>query len=121
MLIFQWDILFTKRFALMWDKVEWMGHPLRLELTLKGLLVELANHYTTRGRYSMILRYQSFHLFIIPVKTLDFFRVVLVIYALLFSDRNIKMAFITSKRLKYYVDKVGEHVETVKIVSWRYS
>ena len=26
-----------------------MGHPMRLELTLVGLLVKLANHYTTRG------------------------------------------------------------------------
>ena len=26
-----------------------MGHPMRLELTLAGLLVNLANHYTTRG------------------------------------------------------------------------
>ena len=24
-----------------------MGHPMRLELTLAGLLVKLANHYTT--------------------------------------------------------------------------
>ena len=28
--------------------IEW-GHPMRLELTLAGLLVKLANHYTTRG------------------------------------------------------------------------
>ena len=26
-----------------------MGHPMRLELTRVGLLVELANHYATRG------------------------------------------------------------------------
>ena len=26
-----------------------MGHPVRLELTLAGLQVKLANHYTTRG------------------------------------------------------------------------
>ena len=26
-----------------------MGNPMRLELTLAGLLVKLANHYTTRG------------------------------------------------------------------------
>ena len=29
-------------------KGEWMGHPMRLELTLAGLLVKLANHYITR-------------------------------------------------------------------------
>ena len=29
-------------------KAEWMGHPMRLELTLAGLLVKLVNHYTTR-------------------------------------------------------------------------
>ena len=33
----------------MWHKADWMGHPKRLELTLAGLLVKLANHYTTRG------------------------------------------------------------------------
>ena len=33
-------------------KAEWMGHPMRLELTLVGLLVKLANHYTTRGALS---------------------------------------------------------------------
>ena len=26
-----------------------MGHPMRLELTLVGLLVKIANHYTTKG------------------------------------------------------------------------
>ena len=30
-------------------KAEWMGHPMRLELTFAGLLVKLANHYTIRG------------------------------------------------------------------------
>ena len=33
----------------MWHKADWMGHPVRLELTLAGLQVKLANHYTTRG------------------------------------------------------------------------
>ena len=33
----------------MWHKVEWMGYPMRLELTHVGLLVKLANHYTTEG------------------------------------------------------------------------
>ena len=33
----------------MWHKAIWRGHPMRLELTRVGLLVELANHYTTRG------------------------------------------------------------------------
>ena len=40
---------FTKLFAQMWHKAIWKGHPMRLELTRVGLLVELANHYTTRG------------------------------------------------------------------------
>ena len=35
----------------MWHKAIWKGHPVRLELTRVGLLVELANHYTTRGAY----------------------------------------------------------------------
>ena len=33
----------------MWHKAEWMGRPVRLELTRVGLLVKLANRYTTRG------------------------------------------------------------------------
>ena len=33
----------------MWHKAIWKGHPMRLELTRVGLLVKLANHYTTRG------------------------------------------------------------------------
>ena len=33
----------------MWHKAEWMERPMRLELTRVGLLVELANHYTTKG------------------------------------------------------------------------
>ena len=35
----------------MWHKAIWKGHPMRLELTRVGLLVELANHYTTRGAF----------------------------------------------------------------------
>ena len=35
----------------MWHKVEWMGHPMRLELTRVGLLVKFANHYTTKGAH----------------------------------------------------------------------
>ena len=33
----------------MWHKAEWMGRPLRLELTNVGVLVKLANRYTTKG------------------------------------------------------------------------
>ena len=33
----------------MWHKAEWMGRPMRLELTRVGLLVNLANRYTNRG------------------------------------------------------------------------
>ena len=35
----------------MWHKAEWMGRPMRLELTRVGLLVNLANRYTTRGAH----------------------------------------------------------------------
>ena len=45
----QWK--FTKLFAQMWHKAIWKGHQMRLELTRVGLLVELANHYTTRGAF----------------------------------------------------------------------
>ena len=33
----------------MWHKAEWMGRPMRLELTCVGLLVKFANRYTTKG------------------------------------------------------------------------
>ena len=33
----------------MWHKAIWKGHLMRLELTRVGLLVEFANHYTTKG------------------------------------------------------------------------
>ena len=40
------DIIYE---ASMWHKTEWMAHQMRLELTRLGLLVKLANRYTTRG------------------------------------------------------------------------
>ena len=33
----------------MWHKAVGMGHPMKLELTCEGLLIYLANYYTTRG------------------------------------------------------------------------
>ena len=33
----------------MWHKAEWIGHPMRIELTRVGLLVKLANCYTIKG------------------------------------------------------------------------
>ena len=39
----------------MWHKAEWMGRPMRLELTRVGLLVYLANRYTTRGAHGCLL------------------------------------------------------------------
>ena len=33
----------------MWHKAEGMGYPMRLELIRLGLLIKLANHYTTKG------------------------------------------------------------------------
>ena len=38
----------------MWHKAEWMGRPMRLELTRVGLLVKLAYRYTTKGVPSLI-------------------------------------------------------------------
>ena len=40
---------FTKRFDQMWHKAVWMEHPMRIKLTCEGLLVLLANNYTTRS------------------------------------------------------------------------
>ena len=39
----------------MWHKAIWKGHPMRLELTRVGLLVELANHYTTMVEVLILL------------------------------------------------------------------
>ena len=36
-----------------------MGHPMRLELTLSGLLVKLSNHYTTQGALNFSLNNQK--------------------------------------------------------------
>ena len=36
-----------------------MGHPMRIELTLAGLLVKLANHYTTRGAQLLKVKQDS--------------------------------------------------------------
>ena len=36
----------------MWHKAEWMRRPMRLELTRVGLLVKLANRYTTKGAHA---------------------------------------------------------------------
>ena len=36
----------------MLHKAEWMGYPMRLELT--GLLVKLVNHYTTQDAHAAI-------------------------------------------------------------------
>ena len=44
----------------MWHKAEWMGRPMRLKLTCVGLLVQLANRYTTRGALCRYLSI-SFH------------------------------------------------------------
>ena len=38
----------------MWHKAIWKGHPVRLELTRVGLLVQLANHYTVTAYDSTI-------------------------------------------------------------------
>ena len=46
----------------MWHKADWMGHPMRLEITLVSLLVKLANHYTIRGahpQYNIIVIYEA--------------------------------------------------------------
>ena len=44
----------------MWHKAICKRHPMRLELTRVGLLVDLANHYTTRGYFVGYLTPNSF-------------------------------------------------------------
>ena len=38
-----------KLFASMEHKARWIEHPMRFVLTPEGLLIKLANHYTTWG------------------------------------------------------------------------
>ena len=38
----------------MWHKAEWMGQPMRLELTRVGLIDKLANRYTTKGAQNAV-------------------------------------------------------------------
>ena len=46
----------------MWHKDEWMGHPMRLELTRVDLLVKVANHYTTKHALIYIYIYIYHHI-----------------------------------------------------------
>ena len=46
---------FAKFFASMWYKAEWVGCPMKLELTRKDLQVKLAYHYTTRGAFTFLV------------------------------------------------------------------
>ena len=39
----------------MWHKAEWMENSMRLVLTYVGLLVKLANNYTTKGSHNNII------------------------------------------------------------------
>ena len=55
----------------MWHKAEWMGRPMRLELTRVGLLVKLANRYTTRGAH--LADIYSFSVFKPKSQAFDFF------------------------------------------------
>ena len=45
-----------------------MGHPMRIELTLAGLRVKLANHYTTRGAILAVNCFSSLNLIVIVGK-----------------------------------------------------
>ena len=54
---------FTNLFASMWSKFEWMGHPMRLELIHEGLLVNLANRYTTRGAHKYLSLTQYIYMY----------------------------------------------------------
>ena len=46
----------------MWHKAIWIGHRVRLELTNEDLLVELANHFTTRGAHIELFIYLASYL-----------------------------------------------------------
>ena len=55
----------------MQHKAEWMGRPMRLELTRVGLLVLLANHYTTRGAHCTIDIYIDIYLYLYSYQSLS--------------------------------------------------
>ena len=62
------------------------GHPMRLELTRVGLLVELANHYTTRGASYENESSCSFHMSFQTTRSLTWtFGDCLLIYLLIYS------------------------------------
>ena len=50
-----------------------MGHPMRLELTLLGLLIKLANHCTTRASWDIknVVKITTKHLQINQISALD--------------------------------------------------
>ena len=51
----------------MWYQAVWMGHPIRLELTREGLLILIANHYTTRDALQHhSSNFQAFYLDVAP-------------------------------------------------------
>ena len=41
----------------MWHKAEWIGHPMRLELTRVGLLDKFANGYTFKGAHNTYMNF----------------------------------------------------------------
>ena len=43
----------------MWHKADWMGHPMRLDLTLAGSLGKIDNHYTTWSAHRLLVTWKS--------------------------------------------------------------
>ena len=77
----------------MWHKPVWIGHPMRLELTREGLLVYLANHYTTWGTL-----FDSLYLFFQEFKTsfMIFFILTSFLFFFFFQDLISSFSFIHS-------------------------
>ena len=70
-----------------------MGHPMRLELTQVGLLVKVANHYTTKGAHS------PFHISL---------------------SLSLSLSPISVSTTSSHVTPVAQFISTVVFVSWRF-
>ena len=104
------QLVFTKLFVSMWHKAEWMGRPMKLELTRIGLLVQLANHYTTRGaqRYSWYI--------LLSQLTGQFLYVYIYIYIYIYTRVTWKVHRLT-KILSWNVTEWGLFFNIVHLLS----
>ena len=103
-------------FAQMWHRAIWKGHPMRLELTRVGLLVEHANHYTTRGAFghAIYALAQFLHLCRV-VRLLQ--QVYMIWHKAVWTLGNVECSFITSYHI-YGSHSPGTGWPTARALAW---